>query len=206
MGGYRSEWKIHKTGTFVNGLYGADRKGKIRAIKWRNLHKNGGFADSLPDSWGRMKRMQGYNVFHPMGYDSFGLPAEQYAVSTGNHPNGFTQRNIETFGEQWSKMIATSDPKYYKWTQWIFKQLYKDGYAKYVDMPVNWCEELGTVLSNDEIVDGKDSVTARLTKRNGEVIEEDFSSILANKEDGDKVKAFVWSDFDTMVPFVKSYK
>lgn len=112
----------------------------------------------------RMKRMQGYNVLHPMGYDSFGLPAEQYAVTTGHHPNGFTQKNIETFSKQlkelgfdydWSKMIATSDPKFYKWTQWIFKQLYLDGYAKYVDMPVNWCEELGTVLSNDEVIDGK---------------------------------------------------
>lgn len=112
----------------------------------------------------RMKRMQGYNVLHPMGYDSFGLPAEQYAVSTGNHPNGFTTKNIETFTGQlkelgfdydWDKMIATSDPSFYKWTQWIFKQLYLDGYAKYVDMPVNWCEELGTVLSNDEVIDGK---------------------------------------------------
>ncbi len=112
----------------------------------------------------RMKRMQGFNVLHPMGYDSFGLPAEQYAVQTGNHPNGFTEKNIAYFSEQlntlgfdydWTKMIATSDPKYYKWTQWIFKQLYKDGYAKYVDMPVNWCEELGTVLSNDEVIDGK---------------------------------------------------
>ena len=112
----------------------------------------------------RMKRMQGYNVLHPMGYDSFGLPAEQYAVNTGNHPNGFTQENIKTFSKQlkelgfdydWSKMIATSDPEFYKWTQWIFKQLYNDGYAKYIDMPVNWCEELGTVLSNDEVIDGK---------------------------------------------------
>ncbi len=116
------------------------------------------------DIMSRMKRMQGYNVLHPMGYDSFGLPAEQYAVSTGNHPNGFTQQNIETFSNQlkelgfdydWSKVIATSDPDFYKWTQWIFKQLYLDGYAKYVDMPVNWCEELGTVLSNDEVIDGK---------------------------------------------------
>ena len=112
----------------------------------------------------RMKRMQGYNVLHPMGYDSFGLPAEQYAVTTGNHPNGFTQENIKTFSNQlrelgfdydWSKMIATSDPEFYKWTQWIFKQLYLDGYAQYIDMPVNWCEELGTVLSNDEVIDGK---------------------------------------------------
>lgn len=112
----------------------------------------------------RMKRMQGYNVLHPMGFDAFGLPAEQYAIQTGNHPDGFTARNIENFTRQlnmlgfsydWSKQVSTSDPKYYKWTQWIFKQLFNDGLAKYVDMPVNWCEELGTVLSNDEIVDGK---------------------------------------------------
>ena len=112
----------------------------------------------------RMKRMQGYNVLHPMGFDSFGLPAEQYAVQTGKHPNGFTEKNIEYFTKQlkelgfdydWSKQVATSDPKFYKWTQWIFKELYKDGYAKYIDMPVNWCEELGTVLSNDEVIDGK---------------------------------------------------
>ena len=112
----------------------------------------------------RMKRMQGYNVLHPMGYDSFGLPAEQYAIETGNHPEKFTKQNIAFFQHQleeigldydWSKVISTSDPEFYKWTQWIFKQLYLDGYAKYVDMPVNWCEELGTVLSNDEIIDGK---------------------------------------------------
>ena len=112
----------------------------------------------------RLKRMQGYNVLHPMGYDSFGLPAEQYAVTTGNNPNGFTQENIKTFSKQlkelgfdydWSKMIATSDPSFYKWTQWIFKKLYEKGYAKLIDMPVNWCEELGTVLSNDEVIDGK---------------------------------------------------
>jgi len=112
----------------------------------------------------RMKRMQGYNVLHPMGFDSFGLPAEQYAISTGNHPDGFTNTNIATFKEQlkllglsydWDKEISTCDPKYYKWTQWIFKRLYEDGLAKYIDMPVNWCEELGTVLANDEIIDGK---------------------------------------------------
>ena len=116
------------------------------------------------DIMSRMKRMQGYNVLHPMGYDSFGLPAEQYAVNTGHHPNGFTQKNIETFSKQlrelgfdydWSKMISTSDPEFYKWTQWIFKKLYEAGYAKHIDMPVNWCEELGTVLSNDEVIDGK---------------------------------------------------
>ena len=112
----------------------------------------------------RMKRMQGFNVLHPMGYDSFGLPAEQYAIQTGNHPAIFTEKNIETFRTQlkslgfsydWEREIATSDPAYYKWTQWIFKKLFEDGYAKYIDMPVNWCEELGTVLSNDEVIDGK---------------------------------------------------
>ncbi len=112
----------------------------------------------------RMKRMQGYNVLHPMGYDSFGLPAEQYAIQTGNHPGKFTEENIKTFSHQlkglgfdydWDKVVSTSDPSFYKWTQWIFKGLFLDGYAKYIDMPVNWCEELGTVLSNDEIIDGK---------------------------------------------------
>ena len=116
------------------------------------------------DIMSRMKRMQGYNVLHPMGYDSFGLPAEQYAINTGNHPDGFTQENIKTFSNQlkelgfdydWSKMIATSDPEFYKWTQWIFKKLWEAGYAKRIEMPVNWCEELGTVLSNDEVIDGK---------------------------------------------------
>ena len=112
----------------------------------------------------RMKRMQGYNVLHPMGYDSFGLPAEQYAIETGNHPEQFTTKNIAFFQHQleelgldydWSKVLSTSDPNFYHWTQWIFKNLYLDGYAKYIDMPVNWCEELGTVLSNDEVIDGK---------------------------------------------------
>ena len=112
----------------------------------------------------RMKRMQGYNVLHPMGFDAFGLPAEQYAIKTGNHPEGFTLENIATFTKQlkmlgfsfdWEKCVSTCDPDYYKWTQWIFKQLYNDGLAKNVDIPVNWCEELGTVLANDEIIDGK---------------------------------------------------
>ena len=112
----------------------------------------------------RMKRMQGFNVLHPMGFDSFGLPAEQFAIKTGKNPNGFTEKNIEIFKEQlkmlgfsydWSKEVSTSDPKYYKWTQWIFKQLFNDGLAKQIDMPVNWCPELGTVLANDEVIDGK---------------------------------------------------
>ena len=116
------------------------------------------------DIMSRFKRMNGYNVLHPMGWDSFGLPAEQYAIKTGNHPDIFTKQNIATFKRQlkmlgfsfdWDREISTCDPSYYKWTQWIFKQLYKDGLAKFIDMPVNWCEELGTVLANDEIIDGK---------------------------------------------------
>ena len=116
------------------------------------------------DIMSRYKRMQGFNVLHPMGWDAFGLPAEQYAINTGNHPDIFTKNNIETFKRQlkmlgfsfdWDREISTCDPSYYKWTQWIFKQLYNDGLAKLVDMPVNWCEELGTVLANDEVIDGK---------------------------------------------------
>ncbi len=116
------------------------------------------------DVLSRMRRMQGFNVLHPIGFDSFGLPAEQYAINTGNHPEGFTQRNIETFTSQlkmlglsydWEQTVSTCDPAYYKWTQWIFKQLCKEGLARYVETPVNWCEELGTVLANDEIIDGK---------------------------------------------------
>ena len=116
------------------------------------------------DIMSRMKRMQGYNVLHPMGWDAFGLPAEQYAIKTGNHPSGFTASNIVTFKKQlkmlglsfdWDKEISTCDSNYYKWTQWIFKQLYEDGLAKLIEMPVNWCEELGCVLSNDEVINGK---------------------------------------------------
>ena len=116
------------------------------------------------DIMSRMRRMQGYNVLHPMGWDAFGLPAEQYAIKTGNHPAGFTEKNIATFKKQlkmlgfsfdWSREISTSDPSYYKWTQWIFKQLYNDGLAKLIEMPVNWCEGLGCVLSNDEVINGK---------------------------------------------------
>lgn len=116
------------------------------------------------DIMSRMRRMQGYNVLHPMGWDAFGLPAEQYAIKTGNHPAGFTKKNIETFKKQlkmlgfsfdWSREISTCDPSYYKWTQWIFKKLYNDGLAKLIEMPVNWCEGLGCVLSNDEVINGK---------------------------------------------------
>ena len=116
------------------------------------------------DIMSRMKRMQGFNVLHPMGWDAFGLPAEQYAIKTGNHPATFTMENIATFKRQlkmlgfsfdWDKEISTCDPNFYKWTQWIFKQLYKEGLAKLIEMPVNWCEGLGCVISNDEVINGK---------------------------------------------------
>ena len=114
----------------------------------------------------RMKRMQGYRVLHPMGWDAFGLPAEQYALNTGNDPREFTDININTFRKQiqslgfsydWDKELNTTDPKYYKWTQWIFTQLYNMGLAEIKDIEVNWCEGLGTVLANEEVlnVDGK---------------------------------------------------
>ncbi|MBU1094426.1 MAG: leucine--tRNA ligase [Firmicutes bacterium] len=118
------------------------------------------------DIMSRYKRMQGYNVLHPFGWDAFGLPAEQYALSTGKDPKSFTYQNIQTFKKQiiesgkgidWDREFATADPNYFKWTQWIFKKMYEHGLAVLKDVEVNWCEGLGTVLANDEIelVDGK---------------------------------------------------
>ena len=112
----------------------------------------------------RYKRMKGFNVLHPMGWDAFGLPAEQYAVETGTHPSLTTKRNIDNFRRQiqsfgfsydWSREVSTTDPAYYRWTQWIFLQLYKKGLAYLDDVPVNWCPALGTVLANEEVIDGK---------------------------------------------------
>ena len=112
----------------------------------------------------RKKRMEGYNVLHPMGWDAFGLPAEQFAIQTGHHPAEFTKKNINHFREQiqslgfsydWDREISTADPSYYKWTQWIFTQLYKKGLAYVDEIPVNWCPELKTVLANEEVIDGK---------------------------------------------------
>ncbi|SDM91196.1 leucyl-tRNA synthetase [Fictibacillus solisalsi] len=116
------------------------------------------------DILSRMKRMQDYNVLHPMGWDAFGLPAEQYALDTGNDPAEFTEKNINTFRRQikelgfsydWDREVNTTDPEYYKWTQWIFIQLYKKGLAYVDEVPVNWCEALGTVLANEEVIDGR---------------------------------------------------
>jgi len=112
----------------------------------------------------RYKRMLGFNVLHPMGWDAFGLPAEQYAVETGTHPAITTKKNIDRFREQiralgfsydWDREVNTTAPKYYKWTQWIFEQLYRKGLAYVAEVPVNWCPALGTVLANEEVIDGK---------------------------------------------------
>ena len=119
------------------------------------------------DIWCRFKRMQGYNVLHTMGWDAFGLPAEQYAVKTGTHPAITTKKNIEIFRRQlesfgfsfdWDREINTTDPGYYKWTQWIFGQLFREGLAYQSEQPVNWCPELGTVLANEEVINGRSEV------------------------------------------------
>lgn len=164
---WQQYWEENKT--FVCDVWDFD-KPKFYAVDMfpypsgQGLHVGHPEGYTASDIVCRMKRMQGFNVLHPMGFDSFGLPAEQYAIQTGNHPEGFTLENIATFTRQlkmlgfgldWDKQVSTCDPSYYKWTQWIFKQLYEDGLARYVNIPVNWCEELGTVLANDEIIDGK---------------------------------------------------
>ena len=127
------------------------------------LHMGHWWNYSLPDTWGRMKRMQGYNVFHPMGFDAFGLPAENYAIKTGIHPKDSTNENIATMEKQlasigctydWSHEIKTCDPSYYKWTQWLFIQLYKHGLAYKKEALVNWCPKCNTVLANEQAAGG----------------------------------------------------
>ncbi|TYH67608.1 hypothetical protein ES332_D06G200100v1 [Gossypium tomentosum] len=127
------------------------------------LHVGHPLGYTATDVLARFKRMQGYNVLHPMGWDAFGLPAEQYAIETGTHPKLTTLRNINRFRSQlkslgfsydWDREISTIEPEYYKWTQWIFLQLLKRGLAYQAEVPVNWCPALGTVLANEEVVDG----------------------------------------------------
>jgi len=122
----------------------------------------------------RYKRMRGFNVLHPMGWDAFGLPAEQYAIKTGTHPRDTTRRNIQNFKRQiqslgfsydWSREIDTTDPSYYRWTQWIFSKLYEKGLAYRAEVPVNWCPALGTVLANEEVIDGRSEVGGHPVER-----------------------------------------
>ncbi|XP_048131778.1 leucine--tRNA ligase, chloroplastic/mitochondrial isoform X2 [Rhodamnia argentea] len=127
------------------------------------LHVGHPLGYTATDILARFKRMQGFNVLHPMGWDAFGLPAEQYAIETGTHPKITTLRNINRFRTQlkslgfsydWDREISTVEPEYYKWTQWIFLQLFKRGLAYQAEVPVNWCPALGTVLANEEVIDG----------------------------------------------------
>lgn len=130
----------------------------------KGLHVGHPEGYTATDIIARMKRAQGYNVLHPMGWDAFGLPAEQYALKTGNNPATFTDQNIARFKKQlktlgfsydWDREIKTSDPKYYKWTQWMFEQMFKKGLAYEAEVPVNWSPDLGTVVADEEVVDGK---------------------------------------------------
>jgi leucyl-tRNA synthetase len=131
------------------------------------LHVGHALGYVATDIVARFKRMKGFNVLHPMGWDAFGLPAEQYAIKTGTHPKITTAENVSNFKRQinqlgfsydWSKEINTTDPNYYKWTQWIFLQLYKKGLAYEEEVAVNWCPELRAVLANEEVVNGKSEI------------------------------------------------
>lgn len=141
-----------------------------------NLHVGHWYNFGLADSWARMKRMQGYNVFHPQGFDAFGLPAENYAIKTGIHPKDSTIKNIETMERQlkemgatfdWDYEVVTCSPEYYKWTQWIFLQLFKKGLAYRKNAPVNWCPSCQTVLANEQVVDGTcERCNTEVTRKN----------------------------------------
>lgn len=141
---------------------------KLHAGHWYNY--------GLSDSWARMKKMQGYEIFQPMGFDAFGLPAENYAIKTGVHPHDSTMQNIETMERQlkemgamfdWDYEVITCIPEYYKWTQWLFLTLYKNGLAYRKEAPVNWCPKCNTVLANEQVVDGYcERCETEVTKKN----------------------------------------
>ncbi len=159
-------WLEHKTFKTENGV----GKPKFYCLDMFPYPSGAGLHVGHPEGYTatdilcRYKRMKGFNVLHPMGWDAFGLPAEQYAVETGTHPAITTKKNVDRFREQiralgfsydWDREVNTTDPKYYKWTQWIFEQLYKKGLAYVAEVPVNWCPALGTVLANEEVIDGR---------------------------------------------------
>ncbi|WPL39004.1 leucine--tRNA ligase [Malacoplasma iowae] len=157
-------WKENKTFKFHDDIKN-DKKFYVLDMfpypSGSGLHVGHGKGYTFTDVIARYKRFQGFNVLHPIGWDAFGLPAEQYALDTGNHPESFTMKNIDNFRNQlqmfgfsydYDKEVNTIDPKYYQWTQWIFIQLYKKGLAEIKDVDVNWCEALGTVLANEEVL------------------------------------------------------
>jgi len=163
---WQKYWAKHNT---FNTLEDPDKK-KFYALDMfpypsgQGLHVGHPEGYTATDILARVKRSQGFNVLHPMGWDAFGLPAEQYALDTGNDPAEFTKKNIETFRHQinslgfsydWNREVNTTDPEYYKWTQWIFTKLYEKGLAYEAEVPVNWVPELGTVIANEEVIDGK---------------------------------------------------
>ncbi|ENH95666.1 leucyl-tRNA ligase [Gracilibacillus halophilus YIM-C55.5] len=163
---WRDHWLNHKT--FKTDIHA--NKDKFYALDMFPYPSGAGLHVGHPEGYtatdilSRMKRMQGYEVLHPMGWDAFGLPAEQYALDTGNDPKEFTEQNIQNFRRQiqelgfsydWDREVNTTDPNYYKWTQWIFLKLYEKGLAYIDEVPVNWCPALGTVLANEEVIDGK---------------------------------------------------
>lgn len=140
------------------------------------LHAGHWFNFAPVDSWARMKRMQGYNVFQPMGFDAFGLPAENFAIKTGIHPMDSTEKNIKTMERQlrdmgamfnWENSVVTCRPDYYKWTQWLFLKLYEKGLAYRKNAPVNWCPDCNTVLANEQVIDGVcERCSSEVTKKN----------------------------------------
>lgn len=158
-------------GTFrTEDVRGKEEKEKFYALDMFPYPSGSGLHVGHPEGYtatdimSRYKRHRGYNVLHPMGWDAFGLPAEQYAIETGTHPRETTIRNIDRFREQlkrlgmsydWSREVATTDERYYKWTQWIFLKLFEKGLAYQAEVAVNWCPALGTVLANEEVIDGK---------------------------------------------------
>ncbi len=162
---WQAYWETHKTfRTTEDPLYAKEKRIYVLDMfpypSGAGLHVGHPEGYTATDIIARYKRMKGFNVLHPMGWDAFGLPAEQYAVKTGVHPAITTASNIDTFRRQlkmfgfsydWDREVNTTDTHYFKWTQWIFLQLYKKGLAYQAEIPVNWCPELGTVLANEEV-------------------------------------------------------
>ena len=167
---WQAYWQEHKTFKAIDCDYSRKKLYVLDMFPYPSgagLHVGHPEGYTASDIWCRYKRMRGYNVLHTMGWDAFGLPAEQYAIKTGTHPAITTAKNVATFKRQleafgfsfdWDREINTTDPNYYKWTQWIFSKLYQQGLAYESEEPVNWCPELGTVLANEEVINGRSEV------------------------------------------------
>ncbi|MDD3695796.1 MAG: leucine--tRNA ligase [Lentisphaeria bacterium] len=167
---WQDYWQLNKTFKAIDCDYSRPKLYVLDMFPYPSgdgLHVGHPEGYTATDIWCRYKRMRGYNVLHTMGWDAFGLPAEQYAVKTGTHPAETTAKNVKVFRKQlesfgfsydWDREINTTDPKYYKWTQWIFSKLYEKGLAYESEQPVNWCPELGTVLANEEVINGHSEV------------------------------------------------